>query len=53
MLIDGTNDIIAAAKPGEVLLKVGDSVGGVCILSLYVYACVDRETLLSCVCKFD
>ena len=25
---DGTNDIVAAAKPGEVLLKVGDSVGG-------------------------
>ena len=24
---DGTNDIIAGAKPGEVLLKVGDSVG--------------------------
>jgi len=24
---DGTNDIIAAAKPGEILLKVGDSVG--------------------------
>jgi hypothetical protein len=25
---DGTNDIIAAAQPGENLLKVGDSVGG-------------------------
>ena len=25
---DGTNDIVAAAMPGEVLLKVGDSVGG-------------------------
>jgi hypothetical protein len=29
LLSDGTNDIIAGAKPGEVLLKVADSVGGV------------------------